>query len=408
MVTRLATAPRASATAAPRRISILGATGSIGTSTVAVIEGQPADYAVEAVTAYANAGRLAEIARRVGARLAVVADPAGYGALKAALAGTGIAAAAGPAAVIEAAERPADLVVAAIVGAVGLAPTFAALTAGHAVALANKECLVSAGELFMRTAERAGVAVLPVDSEHNALFQILDGRAHAGIERLILTASGGPFRGASLEAMAGATPAEALRHPTWSMGRKISIDSATMMNKGLELIEAHHLFGVPGEQIDVLCHPQSIVHGLVAFTDGSMLAGLGPPDMRTPIAHCLRWPERSAVPLRRLDLAAVGTLTFEAPDPVRFPALRIAREALAAGPVATNILNAANEIAVEAFLAGRIGFLDIAAVTEAAVARAAAMLPAQSPASVAEALEIDAEGRRIATALIAAGGFGRT
>ncbi len=403
MVSRAAAVTQAGEAAAPRRITILGATGSIGTSTLAVIREQPGAFAVEAVTANANGARLAEIARSVGARLAVVADPAGYSELKAALAGTGLACAAGPDAVAEAAARPVDLVVAAIVGAAGLAPTLAAVRSGARVALANKECLVSAGDLFMAEARRAGVAILPVDSEHNAIFQILDGRTADAVERIVLTASGGPFRTWSLEQMVRATPAEALRHPNWSMGPKISIDSATLMNKGLELIEAHHLFAAPAGKLDLLIHPQSVVHGLVSFSDGSMLACLSPPDMRTPIAHCLAWPERSGTAARKLDLAEIGVLSFDPADYVRFPALRVAREALEHGGGSENILNAANEIAVAAFLAGRIGFLEIARIVEETVAHAI-RVTRRSPASIEEAFSLDAEGRRIASELVAKNG----
>lgn len=391
---------RPAAVEAPRRVSILGATGSIGTSTLSVIAERPGAFAVDAVTANFNAAELAAIARRTGARLAVIADQASYADLKRALAGSGIAAAAGAAAVAEAAVRPVDLVVAAIVGAAGLAPTFAAVNAGQRVALANKECLVSAGSLFMGAARRAGVAILPVDSEHNAIFRVLAGHADAAIERIVITASGGPFRTWSGERMATATPAEALRHPNWTMGRKISIDSATLMNKGLELIEAHYLFGQPGAKLDVLIHPQSIVHGLVSFADGYVIAALSSPDMRTPIAHCLAWPQPSPGAGRRLDLAAIGSLEFTAPDTNRFPALRIARSALDEGGWATNILSAANEIAVAAFLAGRIGFLEIARIVEEALVRAAATRRAPAPASIEEAIALDAEGRRIATELV--------
>jgi 1-deoxy-D-xylulose-5-phosphate reductoisomerase len=384
---------------APRSITILGATGSIGASTLAVIAERPGAYRVEAVTANASAARLADIARGVGARLAVIADPEGYDELKRGLAGSGIAAAAGPAAVVEAAARPVDLVVAAIVGAAGLAPTFAAIAAGARIALANKECLVSAGTLFMKAARRAGIAVLPVDSEHNAIFQILDGRSAGAVERIVLTASGGPFRSWTKAEMARATPVQALRHPNWSMGPKISIDSATLMNKGLELIEAHYLFDQPANKLDILIHPQSIVHGLVGFADGSMLACLSPPDMRTPIAHCLAWPERNAVAVRQLRLEAIGTLSFEPPDPDRFPALRLARAALEAGTAAANILSAANEIAVAAFLAGRIGFLEIAGIVEETLARAPVRA---APGTIEDALALDAEGRRIAVEVIQA------
>jgi 1-deoxy-D-xylulose-5-phosphate reductoisomerase len=384
---------------APRRISILGATGSIGASTLAVIAERPADFAVVAVTGNDNAAKLAEIARDVGAEFAVIANPAAYPALKDALAGTGIGAATGNAAVVDAASRPADLVIAAIVGAAGLAPTMAAIEAGTQVALANKECLVCAGDLFVGAARKAGMPILPVDSEHNAIFQALGGHPIETVEKIILTASGGPFRDWTVEAMAAASPQQALRHPNWSMGQKITIDSATMMNKGLEVIEAHHLFGLPDERVEILVHPQSAVHGIVAFRDGSMLAQISAPDMRTPIAHCLAWPERTSSGSTRLDLAALGTLSFERPDPRRFPALRLAREALAAGGWATNIMNAANEIAVEAFLRHRIGFLEIAELVEETVERAAGM-STMTPDSTEAALDLDREGRRIALELM--------
>jgi 1-deoxy-D-xylulose-5-phosphate reductoisomerase len=383
----------------PRRISILGATGSIGASTLAVMGERPGAYLVEVVTANVNAKALATIARNAGARLAVIADPAAYGQLKTALSGTGIAAAAGSEAVIEAAGRPVDLVVAAIVGAAGLAPTFAAIAAGSRIALANKECLVSAGDLFVRAAERRGVEILPVDSEHNAIFQILDGRSPTSVDRIVVTASGGPFRTWTREQMAAATPAEALRHPNWSMGAKITIDSATLMNKGLELIEAHHLFAQPGERLGVLIHPQSTVHGIVSFTNGYVVAAMSATDMRTPIAHCLAWPEASLGAGRQLDLAAIGNLEFSAPDEGRFPALRLARSALEASGYATNILSAANEVAVAAFLAGRIGFLEIARIVEETLARASAV-GGGAPSTIEEAIAIDAEGRRVASSLV--------
>ena len=402
MVMRGAAANRPVAEEAPRRITILGATGSIGASTLAVIAARRGAYAVDAVTANANVTRLAEIARASGARLAVIADPSAYGDLKQALAGSGVAVAAGAAAVAEAAVRPVDLVVAAIVGAAGLAPTFAAVSAGARIALANKECLVSAGSVFMKAAKRAGVAILPVDSEHNAIFQILAGRPASSVERIVITGSGGPFREWSREQMLTATPAAALRHPKWSMGPKITIDSATLMNKGLELIEAHHLFDQPSTKLVVLIHPQSVTHGLVAFADGYVQAGMAPPDMRTPIGHCLAWPEANPVAASRLDLAAIGNLSFEAPDLLRFPALRLARSALEAGGWATNILNAANEIAVGAFLEGRIGFLEIARIVEQTLHRASAILPGQSPTTIGEAIALDEEGRRIAATLAGA------
>lgn len=384
----------------PRRITILGATGSIGTSTLSVVADQPENFAVEAVTAFGNAERLARVAKDVKARLAVIADRSGYDALKDALAGTGIEAAAGAAAIDEAAARPVDIVVAGIVGAAGLAPTLAAIRAGSRIALANKECLVCAGDLFMNEARRAGVMILPVDSEHNAIFQALHGRSLDEVAKVILTASGGPFRDWTKEAMGAASPAEAVKHPNWSMGPKISIDSATLMNKGLELIEAHHLFGLPADRIDVLVHPQSVVHGIVSYRDGSMLAEMSTPDMRTPIAHCLAWPARSPLAGVALDLAKLGRLTFERPDVIRFPALRIAREALDSGVWATNILNAANEIAVAAYLAGTIGFLEIAGIASETIERASAQGLDRAPATIKDALALDREGRRIASTLL--------
>ncbi|MFH5923710.1 1-deoxy-D-xylulose-5-phosphate reductoisomerase [Roseomonas xinghualingensis] len=353
-----------------RSITILGATGSVGRSTLALLEAAPeGEFAVEALVAGRDARALADAAIRVQARIAVLADPDGLSALREALSGTGIESAAGEAAVIEAAARPADWTMAAIVGAAGLKPTLAALARGGTLALANKEALVCAGNIVLRAAKVAGATLLPVDSEHNAIFQALDARDPAMIERIILTASGGPFRTASEAEMRRATPESALRHPVWSMGAKISIDSATMFNKGLELIEAARLFPVPPERIEVLVHPQSAVHGLVQYADGSLLAQLGTPDMRTPIAHALAWPRRMKADVPRLDLAALSRLEFSAPDEARFPALRLAREALLAGGGAPTILNAANEIAVERFLARRLGFLEIARVVEETMAR---------------------------------------
>jgi 1-deoxy-D-xylulose-5-phosphate reductoisomerase len=349
----------------PRSVTILGATGSIGRSTLALLAEAPERYRVEALTAQRNALALARLARERRARLAVVADPAAWGELRDALAGTGIEAAAGAAAVIEAARLPAEWVMAAIVGAAGLAPTLAAIRRGAIVALANKECLVCAGSLVMQEVARHAAVLLPVDSEHNALFQALAGSDRRDVERLILTASGGPFRTLSREQMAQVTPEQAVRHPVWSMGAKISVDSATMMNKGLEIIEAQHLFGVPEPRIEVVVHPQSVVHSLVAYKDGSVLAQLGEPDMRTPIAYALGWPARLATRTPRLDLVARGRLDFAAADPVRFPALALARHALQQGGAAPTILNAANEVAVEKFLARQIGFLDMARVVEA-------------------------------------------
>ncbi|WP_439594769.1 1-deoxy-D-xylulose-5-phosphate reductoisomerase [Falsiroseomonas sp.] len=377
-----------------RSVSILGSTGSVGRSTMALLDAAPEGaFRVEALVANRDSAQLAEQALRHRARLAVVADETAYADLKAALAGSGVEAAAGAAAVEEAAARPADWTMAAIVGAAGLRSTLAALARGGTLALANKESLVCAAELVLAVAKQGGATLLPVDSEHNAIFQALDGQDPAGVEKIILTASGGPFRDWSLERMAHATPAEAVRHPVWSMGAKISIDSATMMNKGLELIEAARLFPVPEARIEILVHPQSAVHGLVQFADGSLMAQLGTPDMRTPIAHALAWPKRIHVGAPRLDLAALGRLDFSAPDPVRFPCLRLAREALQAGGGAPTILNAANEVAVGLFLDGRLGFLEIAAVVEATLQ---GMVTARAE-GLEDILALDAAARRAAS-----------
>ncbi|CAA7617044.1 1-deoxy-D-xylulose-5-phosphate reductoisomerase [Magnetospirillum sp. SS-4] len=349
---------------ARRGVTILGSTGSIGCNTVELIEARPDLYRVEALVANSRVDILADQARRLKARLAVVADEAAYPALRDALAGTGIEAAAGPGAVIAAAELPADWVMAAIVGAAGLAPTLAAARRGAVIGLANKECLVCAGQLMMAEVQKHGATLLPVDSEHSAIFQVFEFDQKDKIEKIILTASGGPFRTRTRDEMADMTPEQAVAHPNWSMGAKISVDSASMFNKGLELIEAHHLFDMPEERIDIVVHPQSVIHSLVAYVDGSVLAQLGSPDMRTPIAYALGWPNRIEAPAPKLDLAAIATLTFEAPDPVRFPALRLARQALRAGGSAAAVMNAANEVAVAAFLDRRIGFLDIAQVVE--------------------------------------------
>ncbi len=348
----------------PRSVTILGSTGSVGQSTVDLITRNPESYRVEALVAGSSVDLLAKQARQLRARLAVVADPARYGALKEALAGTSIEAAAGPEAVNEAAARPAEWVMAAVVGFAGLGPTLVAARRGAIVALANKEALVCAGRLLIEAIEGSGGMLLPVDSEHNAIFQVFEPRQRHAIDRLILTASGGPFRQWSSADMAGATPKQALAHPNWDMGAKISIDSATMMNKGLELIEAHLLFGLPAEQVEIVVHPQSVIHSMVAYRDGSVLAQLGTPDMRVPISHALGWPSRIDGPAARLDFNGLTALTFEQPDSGRFPALRLAREALVTGGFAPIVLNAANEAAVAAFLGGRIGFLDIAGVVE--------------------------------------------
>ncbi|HVV93763.1 MAG TPA: 1-deoxy-D-xylulose-5-phosphate reductoisomerase [Hyphomicrobiales bacterium] len=388
--------PRRQAEAAPRVVSLLGATGSVGRSTVDLLAAAPGRYRVEAVIGGHDVATLAATALALDAAIAVIADDAGYAELRSALAGSATEAAAGSAAVAEAASRPADWTMAGITGAAGVAPTLAAVRRGGIIAIANKECLVCAGAAFMAEVAAAGATVLPVDSEHNAIFQALTAGARGDVERIILTASGGPFRQWSRAQMEAARPADALKHPTWKMGPKITIDSATLMNKGLELIEAHHLFGVGPDRLDVLVHPQSIVHGLVRWRDGSVVAGLATADMRVPIAHCLGWPERVAARAEALDLAKVGTLTFEAPDPERFPALRVALAALAAGGGAPTVLNAANEVAVAAFLAGRIGFLDIAAAVEATVEAADRAGLLATPESVDQALELDRAGRALA------------
>jgi 1-deoxy-D-xylulose-5-phosphate reductoisomerase len=373
-----------------KTVTILGATGSVGDSTIDLIRRNPDGYRVVALTAHRNAAKLAEQARLLRPTMVALADGEGYGALKAALDGTGIRVAAGADAVCEAASLAADWVMAAIVGAAGLQPTLTAVRRGAQIALANKECLVCAGGLFMAAVDAHGATLLPVDSEHNAIFQVFDFAQKAQVSRIILTASGGPFRTASRAEMAVATPAQAVAHPNWSMGSKISVDSATMMNKGLELIEAHHLFGMAEDRIEILVHPQSVVHSLVEYADGSVLAQLGSPDMRTPIACTLAWPQRMEAPSARLDLAALGALNFEAPDPERFPALRLARGALQAGGSAPTVLNAANEVAVARFLAGEIGFLDIAALVETTLSA----MPASPIATLDDVLAVDAEARR--------------
>lgn len=370
-----------------KSVTVLGSTGSIGCSTLDLIGRERERFELVALTANRNVGVLIEQARRLRPQFAVVADATLYGELKAGLAGTGVEAGAGQEAVVEAAVRPADWVMAGIVGAAGLAPTLAAVRRGVSVALANKECLVSAGPIFLGEVAKSGATLLPVDSEHNAIFQVLEAdRLHA-VDKIILTASGGPFRTWTSEQMSGATPEQAVAHPRWDMGAKISVDSATLMNKGLELIEAHYLFPVDQERLDVVIHPESIVHSMVAYVDGSVLAQLGAPDMRTPISYTLAWPHRMATPSPRLDLAEIGKLTFETPDPIRFPALRLARAALRAGGAAPTILNAANEVAVAAFLDRKIGFLEIAATVEAVLSR----LPARGgePSCLDDIYEID-------------------
>lgn len=345
-----------------KRITLLGATGSVGSSALDLIGRHRDRFAVEAVTANGDAAGLARIARVFGARFAAVADEAAYPALKAALAGAGIEVAAGAAAVSEAAARPADLVLAAVSGAAGVEPVLAAIGQGTPIALANKESLAAAGAMVMAAARARGITVLPVDSEHNAVFQALAGSRMEDVETVWITASGGPFRTWDAARIAAAVPEDALKHPNYAMGAKITVDSAGLMNKGLELIEAHHLFDIAPDRLKAVIHPQQLVHGMVGYRDGSVVAQLGAADMRVPIAHCLGWPERIDGPSRRLNLAEIGQLTFEEPDLARFPALRLAIEAMQTGGRAPTVLNAANEVAVEAFLARSIGFGDIARV----------------------------------------------
>ena len=383
---------------APRSITVLGSTGSVGTQTVTLLAAASGQFKVRALVAGRNAALLAEQAVALRAERAVVADPSAFAALREALAGTGIDVAAGAEAVIEAAALQADWTMAAITGASGLAPTLTAIRRGAYVGLANKEALICAGEVMLGAVRVAGATLLPVDSEHNAIFQSLAEGNRGAVEKITLTASGGPFRTASHEEMARATPEAALRHPIWSMGAKISIDSATMMNKGLELIEAARLFGLPETAIEVLVHPQSIIHGMVHYHDGSVLAQLGSPDMRIPIAHALAWPRRMATISPRLDLAQVGRLDFAAPDLIRFPALRLAREALQAAGGAPTILNAANEIAVAAFLQRQIGFLDIVHVVD----RVLQQLGTRPAESLEDVIALDETARRSARRFIPA------
>lgn len=378
-----------------RTISILGATGSIGASTLDLVRRNPADWRVVAVTANGNVAELARLAVEFSAELAVVADEARLPDLREALAGTGIEASGGAAALVEAAARGADVTVAAIVGCAGLAPTMAAIEQGGVIALANKEALVSAGEVMTAAVERHGATLLPIDSEHNAIFQCLQGNSLDHVRWITLTASGGPFRDWSLDRLTLATPAQAIKHPNWDMGAKISVDSATMFNKGLELIEAHYLFPVGLDKLRIIVHPQSVVHSMVEYRDGSTLAQLGPSDMRVPIASALAWPERMNTPCAPLDLAEIGELTFRKPDEVRFPATRLAREAAEAGGGIPAVLNAANEVAVAAFLGGQIPFTRIAAQVEDVLG---AYSP-PAPASLSDVLAVDGEARARASML---------
>ena len=375
-----------------RSVSVLGSTGSVGTSTVDLLLANPERFRVHALVGGRNVAVLAQQARALGAAVAVIAEPSLLGALEAALAGSGVACGAGDAAVVAAAGERVDWTMAAITGAAGLPSTLAAIRCGGAVALANKEALVCAGEVMLRAVREAGATLLPVDSEHNAIFQALADGNHGAVERIVLTASGGPFRTSTAEEMARATPEAALRHPVWSMGAKISIDSATMFNKGLELIEAARLFDMTEDRIDVLVHPQSVVHGMVQYADGSVLAQMGAPDMRIPIAHALAWPGRIATSSPRLDLAKLSTLTFFPPDEVRFPALRLSRDALRAGGGAPTILSAANEVAVEAFLGRRLGFAEIAELVE----RVLDIMGSPAVSSLEDVVGLDAAARRMA------------
>jgi 1-deoxy-D-xylulose-5-phosphate reductoisomerase len=378
-----------------RTVTILGATGSVGRSTLDLIARNRERFDVLALTANRDVAGLAEASRHVGARRAVIADESLLEPLRDALAGSGVEAAAGQEAILEAASSGADWTMAAIVGSAGLGATMAALRGGRTVALANKEALVSAGGIMTEAARRSGAVLLPVDSEHNAIFQCFDHAHPESVRRIILTASGGPFRTRSLDEMRRATPAEAVAHPNWSMGAKISVDCATLMNKGLELIEAFHLFPLDADAFEIVIHPQSVVHSLVEYVDGSVLAQLGAPDMRIPIAHSLAWPERMETPCERLDLVRIGSLDFAAPDVERFPALALARQALRGGGAKPAILNAANEIAVASFLDGGIGFLDIASIAGETLSS----YDPPAPATVDEVLEIDREARAGAEAI---------
>ena len=378
----------------PIRITVLGATGSIGLSVADLLERNPDRFDVVALVANRNADALADMAIKLNASTAVLADENNHHVLAERLRGTGIIAASGVAALDEAVDMDTDLVVGAIVGAAGLMPTFRAIKPGRRIALANKECLVCAGDLFVERIRTSGAELLPVDSEHNAVFQVFQKDQADQIEKVILTASGGPFRTWSIDRMRDVTPEQALKHPNWEMGSRITIDSATMMNKGLEVIEASHLFPVSNDQLEVLVHPQSTIHGLVQYKDGSLLAQLGSPDMRTPIAHCLSFPMRMPVPVKRLNLAELGTMTFEAPDLERFPCLGIALDVLDAGGAAPAALNAADEVAVEAFLKGHIGFLDIPAAIKAVLEQLSAANMLKPAKSVDDVLGLDSEARQ--------------
>ena len=376
----------------PRRVTVLGSTGSIGTNTIDLIERDPEAFQVEALTAFRSVDTIAEQARRLSARFVAIGDPDKYSDLKLAVSGLDVEIAAGPEGILEAAARDADWIMAGIVGAAGLGPSIEAVRQGTVVAFANKECLVCAGDLMLQEISQSGATLMPVDSEHNAIFQVFEFDRRESVEKIILTASGGPFRTLSKQELEKVTPAQAVVHPNWDMGSKISVDSATMMNKGLELIEAYYLFGVPEERIEIFVHPQSIVHSMVSYVDGSVLAQLGSPDMRTPISYTLAWPNRMKAPTPSLGLKDIATLTFEAPDPDRFPALGLARTALKTGGSAPTILNAANEEAVAAFLAEKAGFLDIPRVVEGTLEK----MPPVTIGTIDDVLAVDAEARRVA------------
>ena len=380
-----------------RSVTILGSTGSVGCNTLDLIEKNSERFSVVALTANTSVDRLIQQARHFRPGIAAIGDETLLPALREGLAGTDVEAVGGADAIVEAAEVPSDWIMAGIVGAAGLRPTLAAIRRGAIVGLANKECLVCAGAIVMAEVESSGATLLPVDSEHNAIFQVFDFDHQESISRIILTASGGPFRTRSLEEMEDVSPEQAVAHPNWDMGAKISVDSATLMNKGLELIEAVHLFPLEESAIDILVHPQSVVHSMVEYEDGSVLAQMGSPDMRTPISYALNWPQRMKAPVEQLDLVKIGSLTFEAPDPVRFPALRLAREALKTGGAMPTVLNAANEVAVQGFLAGEIGFLDICRLVEDTLNDEA---PAD-PVCLADIEEIDSNARRRARELTA-------
>lgn len=383
--------PATSTQLQPKSLSILGATGSIGENTLKLIANNRDAYYVEALTAQNNVEQLAQLAKNYRARVAVIGNEAHYQALKTALSGTGIEVAAGAKALAEAASRKVDWVMAAIVGAAGLLPTLAAIKQGATVALANKECLVCAGHLMLEQCKKYGATLLPVDSEHNAIFQVFDFEQREQIEKVTLTASGGPLRTRSLETLKDVTPQEAIAHPNWKMGEKISVDSATMMNKALEMVEAHYLFALAPEQIKAIIHPESIIHSMVHYRDGSVLAQMGVPDMQIPIAYTLAWPARMAQPTPKLDLAKIGALHFEVPDEQRYPAMRLIRDVLAEPERLACVMNAANEVAVQRFLDGTCGYTDIVPMVEKAVGKAAA----HTPTSIDEVLTLDAETRRV-------------